>query len=446
MCSWDVIWRNLYKCGCKRSKVHLSRLSPFHFRSPAFWVFFGSQIVPNLQDFLTILLASMFEITGFHRVRNYDVTSFTSFLLLGDFGALGTLGVSTSWSPNIQNRNPKSLPSASILFFPKKKMSPPKQKYGDCVRGLYKYIIIDISLSSKSSVISTSFEMSWTGGHPQLLRWFCRAARTSALDSTRIRTSGRLAGCDGFRKKTCKGQQCATVQWLARLFKYCVWIYEWYSYRVVCAIHNICNHLHIYVAYLRHGDSSRVPKKLCCEVSFALSDTHFESKKHWKGWLPLLPTLWFHWSILIRAQEVNICHGTCMAQSSLSKQMYGDIWGTYGYGTSYFHQVFSHISSPPISWFLNASKIRLESSCFTTAACKSFSSSDWLALEHLNGCELSGMDDPVALTLPTYSDWFPFDIIHTGWPESLVSGFAAEAHIDKDRNSWILLQNRCNFI
>ena len=299
------------------------------------------------------------------------------------------------------------------LVLPKKKMSPPKQKYGDCVGGLYKYIIIDVSLSSKSSVISTSFEMSWTGGHPQLLRWFCRAARTSALDSTRIRTSGRLVGCDGFRKKTCKGQQCATVQWLARLFKYCVCIYEWYryrDYRVVCAIHNICNHLHIYVAYLRHGDSSRVPKKLCCEVSFAMSDTHFESKKHWKGWLPLLPTLWFHWSILIRAQEVNICHGTCMAQSSLSKQMYGDIWGTYGYGTSYFHQVFSHISSPPNSWFLNASKMRLESSCFTTAACKSFSSSDWLALEHLNGCELSGMDDSVALTLLTYSDWFPFDI------------------------------------
>ena len=347
------------------------------------------------------------------------------------------------------SKQKSEIPSVRFHLVLPQKENESQQKYGDCVGGLYKYIIIDVSLSSKSSVISTSFEMSWTGGHPQLLRWFCRAARTSALDSTRIRTSGRLAGCDGFRKKTCKGQQCATVQWLARLFKYCVCIYEWYryrDYRVVCAIHNICNHLHIYVAYLRHGDSSQVPKKLCCEVSFAMSDTHFESKKHWKGWLPLLPTLWFHWSILIRAQEVNICHGTCMAQSSLSKQMYGDIWGTYGYGTSYFHQVFSHISSPPNSWFLNASKMRLESSCFTTAACKSFSSSDWLALEHLNGCELSGMDDSVALTLLTYSDWFPFDIIHTPWPESLVSGFPAEAHIDKDRNSWILLQNRRNFI
>ena len=157
MCSWDVIWRNLYKCGRKRSKVHLSRLSPFHFRSPAFWFFFGSQIVPNLQGFLTILLASMFEITGFHRIRSYDVTSFTSFLLLGDFGALGTLGVSTSWSPNI--RKQKSLPSASILFFPKKENESPKTKmWGLCRRTiyLYKYIIIDVSLSSKSSVISTS--------------------------------------------------------------------------------------------------------------------------------------------------------------------------------------------------------------------------------------------------------------------------------------------------
>ncbi len=166
----------------------------------------------------------------------------------------------------------------------------------------------------------------------------------------------------------------------------------------------------------------------CCEVLIICSVRHaFWTQEALKGMAVFAP------DTLISLEHPPSARGDHM---SWHMRRCMEVFGVH-MGTSYFHQGFSHVSSPPNSWFMNAaSKMRLESSCFTTAACKSFSSSDWLALEHLNGSELSWMDDSVALTIPTW------------WPKSLVKlgGFPAQAHINNDRNSWILVQNRRNFI
>lgn len=135
MCRWDVIWHNLYKCGRKRSKVHLSRLSPFHFRWH-FGIFVGSQIVPNLENFLTILLPACFHV-GNHRIppdsqlRCHFLHFLPSLGRLRSFGNFGCQHFLKS-----KHSKQKSLPYHDVFLFPfyffsKRKMIPPKQKYGD---------------------------------------------------------------------------------------------------------------------------------------------------------------------------------------------------------------------------------------------------------------------------------------------------------------------------
>ena len=157
MCSWDVIWRNLYKCGRKRSKVHLSRLSPFHFRSPAFWFFFWISDCPKP--------ARLSDNSACFNVRNHRIPPdsqlrchFLHFLpSLGRLRSFGNFGCQHF----LKSKHSKTeIPSVRFhLVLPQKENESPKTKmWGLCRRTiyLYKYIIIDVSLSSKSSVISTS--------------------------------------------------------------------------------------------------------------------------------------------------------------------------------------------------------------------------------------------------------------------------------------------------